>query len=84
MTRPTGPDQLHLAVALEWRAAGVSGLRLRPAVLPHDLDAVAAGLVPELQQRDAFRSQPDGMSLRARLGLGRAANRYAHPGRSAE
>jgi alkanesulfonate monooxygenase SsuD/methylene tetrahydromethanopterin reductase-like flavin-dependent oxidoreductase (luciferase family) len=65
---------------LDWRAAGLTGFRLRPAALPHDLAQVTDGLVPELRRRGAF---PDGYpdtgwpaSLRGLLGLARPANRY--------
>ena len=63
---------------LQWTAAGVDGIRLRPGVLPDDLTAVADALVPELQRRGAFRTAyPDG-PLRALLGLpSTVPNRYA-------
>ena len=35
---------------------GSAGLRLRPGVLPHDLEQITRGLVPELQRRGAFRT----------------------------
>jgi alkanesulfonate monooxygenase SsuD/methylene tetrahydromethanopterin reductase-like flavin-dependent oxidoreductase (luciferase family) len=66
---------------LDWREAGLSGFRLRPAALPHDLAQIAAALVPELQRRGAFRTAyPDtggSGTLRGLLGLSRPANRYA-------
>ena len=61
----------------EWQAAGLSGYRLRPGVLPTDLSAIAHGLVPELQRRDAFRRGYEADTLRGLLGLPRPANRYA-------
>ena len=61
----------------EWQAAGLSGFRLRPGVLPTDLTAISRGLVPELQQRDAFRRAYEATTLRGLLGLPRPANRYA-------
>jgi alkanesulfonate monooxygenase SsuD/methylene tetrahydromethanopterin reductase-like flavin-dependent oxidoreductase (luciferase family) len=65
---------------LDWREAGLAGFRLRPAALPHDLAQVTGGLVPELQQRGAFRAgyADDGWpaTLRGLLGLSRPANRY--------
>lgn len=64
-------------LALEWRAAGLSGLRLRPAALPHDLTQITRGLVPELQRRGAFRTGYEADTLRGLLGLPRPANRYA-------
>ncbi|MFE2271602.1 LLM class flavin-dependent oxidoreductase [Streptomyces lavendulae] len=64
---------------LDWRRAGLSGFRLRPGVLAHDLPAITRGLVPELQRRGAFRRSYGASSLRGLLGLPRPANRYARP-----
>ncbi len=61
----------------EWHAAGLSGVRLRPATLPDDLTRITRALVPELQRRGAFRTAYREDTLRARLGLARPANRYA-------
>jgi alkanesulfonate monooxygenase SsuD/methylene tetrahydromethanopterin reductase-like flavin-dependent oxidoreductase (luciferase family) len=77
----------------EWQQAGLSGFRLRPAALPHDLAQITGRLVPELQRRGLFRtayppvppaspSQPgpaaDGpATLRGLLRLPRPASRYA-------
>jgi alkanesulfonate monooxygenase SsuD/methylene tetrahydromethanopterin reductase-like flavin-dependent oxidoreductase (luciferase family) len=63
----------------ELRAAGLSGFRLRPAVLAHDLPAITRGLVPELQRRGVFRRAYEADTLRGLLGLDRPANRYATP-----
>jgi alkanesulfonate monooxygenase SsuD/methylene tetrahydromethanopterin reductase-like flavin-dependent oxidoreductase (luciferase family) len=63
---------------LAWLPSGLSGFRLRPAVLPHDLTQITQALVPELQRRGAFRTEyPGSASLRELLGLPRPANRYA-------
>ncbi|MET9853016.1 LLM class flavin-dependent oxidoreductase [Streptomyces sp. NPDC006450] len=62
---------------LEWREAGLTGFRLRPGVLAHDLPAITRGLVPELQRRGAFRRSYEASSLRGLLGLPRPASRYA-------
>jgi alkanesulfonate monooxygenase SsuD/methylene tetrahydromethanopterin reductase-like flavin-dependent oxidoreductase (luciferase family) len=63
---------------LDWREAGLSGFRLRPAALPHDLAQITGALVPELQRRGAFRTgYPGPGPLRELLGLPRPANRYA-------
>jgi alkanesulfonate monooxygenase SsuD/methylene tetrahydromethanopterin reductase-like flavin-dependent oxidoreductase (luciferase family) len=69
---------LELALLMEslWLDE-IAGFRLRPAVLPHDLLAVTRRLVPILQDGGRFRRQYETTSLRARLGLGRPANRYA-------
>lgn len=62
---------------LEWHEAGLTGFRLRPGVLAHDLPAITRGLVPELRRRGLFRSAYEASSLRGLLGLERPANRYA-------
>jgi alkanesulfonate monooxygenase SsuD/methylene tetrahydromethanopterin reductase-like flavin-dependent oxidoreductase (luciferase family) len=64
----------------EFQSAGITGFRLRPAVLGHDLPAVTRGLVPELQRRGAFRRAYEAGTLRGLLGLARPANRYAAAG----
>ena len=65
---------------LDWREAGLTGFRLRPAALPHDLVQVTDILVPELQRRSSFRTgyPADGWqaTLRGLLGLPRPVNRY--------
>lgn len=61
----------------EWHSAGLSGFRLRPAALPHDLVQITDGLVPELRRRGLFRTAYEADTLRGLLGLGRPANRYA-------
>jgi alkanesulfonate monooxygenase SsuD/methylene tetrahydromethanopterin reductase-like flavin-dependent oxidoreductase (luciferase family) len=66
---------------LDWREAGLTGFRLRPAALPHDLAQITGVLVPELQRRGAFRAgyPAEGWpsTLRGLLGLSRPANRYS-------
>ncbi|WP_261720069.1 LLM class flavin-dependent oxidoreductase [Streptomyces sp. FZ201] len=61
----------------EFQSAGISGCRLRPAVVGHDLPAITRSLVPELQRRGAFRRSYEADTLRGLLGLARPANRYA-------
>lgn len=61
----------------EWHAAGLSGFRLRPAALPHDLTQITENLVPELRRRGLFRTAYEATTLRGVLGLPRPANRYA-------
>jgi alkanesulfonate monooxygenase SsuD/methylene tetrahydromethanopterin reductase-like flavin-dependent oxidoreductase (luciferase family) len=61
----------------DWQAAGLSGFRLRPAALPHDLTQLTERLVPELQRRGLFRTAYEAGTLRGLLGLARPANRYA-------
>jgi alkanesulfonate monooxygenase SsuD/methylene tetrahydromethanopterin reductase-like flavin-dependent oxidoreductase (luciferase family) len=64
----------------EWQAAGLSGFRLRPGVIPDDLVAITTDLVPELQRRGLFRTHYGAGTLRGRLGLPRPASRYAESG----
>ncbi len=61
----------------EWQSSGLSGFRLRPGALPHDLTQITGQLVPELQRRGLFRAGYEAGTLRGLLGLGRPANRYA-------
>src|SRR5947209_4973009 len=60
-----------------WAEAGLTGFRLRPATLPHDLRQITRALVPELQRRGLFRTGYEASTLRGLLGLPRPANRYA-------
>jgi alkanesulfonate monooxygenase SsuD/methylene tetrahydromethanopterin reductase-like flavin-dependent oxidoreductase (luciferase family) len=61
----------------DWQTAGLTGFRLRPAVLPHDLTFLTQQLVPELQRRGLFRAGYEADTLRGLLSLGQPANRYA-------
>jgi alkanesulfonate monooxygenase SsuD/methylene tetrahydromethanopterin reductase-like flavin-dependent oxidoreductase (luciferase family) len=61
----------------QWAEAGLDGFRLRPAAVPHDLEAITAGLVPQLQDRNLFRRAYEADTLRGLLGFERPANRYA-------
>ena len=54
---------------LDWRQAGLSGFRLRPGVIPDDLEAITRDLVPELQRRGVFRTAYEAGTLRGLLGL---------------
>ncbi|MEU6982645.1 LLM class flavin-dependent oxidoreductase [Streptomyces sp. NPDC046324] len=68
----------HLAdLLLEWRATGLTGFRLRPGTIAHDLERITRELVPELQRRGAFRHAYEADTLRGLLGLGRPAERRA-------
>jgi alkanesulfonate monooxygenase SsuD/methylene tetrahydromethanopterin reductase-like flavin-dependent oxidoreductase (luciferase family) len=64
-------------VLQEWHTAGLSGFRLRPAALPHDLTQITEGLVPELRRRGLFRAGYESATLRGLLGLPLPVNRYA-------
>jgi alkanesulfonate monooxygenase SsuD/methylene tetrahydromethanopterin reductase-like flavin-dependent oxidoreductase (luciferase family) len=73
------PDELADRL-VEWQAAGLTGFRLRPGALPHDLTAITRGLVPALRARGRFRGAYEPGTLRDRLGLPRPVNRYAAQG----
>lgn len=73
----TGTPSQLADLLQELQSAGLSGFRLRPAVLGHDLPAITRGLVPELQRRGAFRRAYEADTLRGLLGLACPANRYA-------
>jgi alkanesulfonate monooxygenase SsuD/methylene tetrahydromethanopterin reductase-like flavin-dependent oxidoreductase (luciferase family) len=63
---------------LRWKQFGIEGLRLRPAVSATDLTVIVDDVVPLLQQAGHFRTAYTvGETLRERLGLPIAENRYA-------
>jgi len=63
---------------LDWQQLGIDGVRLRPAVNATDLPVIVDQVVPLLQRAGRFRTgYVDGETLRARLGLPVAPNRYA-------
>ena len=63
---------------LHWQQSGVDGIRLRPAVNATDLPVIVDEVVPLLQRAGRLRTAyTDGETLRARLGLPVAENRYA-------
>ena len=73
----TGTARQLADLMVEWQDAGLDGFRLRPGVLPHDLEGITRCLVPALRRRGAFRPAYEGTTLRAHLGLSRPASRYA-------
>ena len=73
----TGSPAQLADLLLDWRGAGLSGFRLRPGAIPHDLAAITRALVPELRRRGVFRREYEAATLRGLLGLERPANRYA-------
>src|ERR1700677_4131536 len=52
----TGTSEELADLLAEWHGAGLSGFRLRPGALPHDLVQVTDALVPALQARGLFRT----------------------------
>ena len=65
-------------LVLRWQKHGIEGVRLRPAVNATDLPVIVDEVVPLLQRAGGFRTAyTDGETLRERLGLPIAENRYA-------
>jgi len=58
-------------------AQGVDGVRLRPARLPADLDAIADRVVPRAAAAGILLPDDGAPTLRERVGLPRLASRYA-------
>lgn len=75
LTFAGSPEQLA-DLLLSWQKAGLDGFRLRPGALPWDLEAITRLLVPVLQDRGVYRTAPPTGTLRDRLGLPPAVNRY--------
>ena len=73
----TPPELAELLAGWYDAEPGLTGFRLRPAVLPTDLTAITSGLVPLLQSQGRFRRSYAESTFRERLGLTRPANRYA-------
>jgi alkanesulfonate monooxygenase SsuD/methylene tetrahydromethanopterin reductase-like flavin-dependent oxidoreductase (luciferase family) len=72
----TGTPAQLVRLLLDWQQAGLSGFRLRPGVIPDDLEAITRAVVPDLQQRGAFRTGYEAGTLRGLLGLSRPLSRY--------
>ena len=71
------PTEL-VELLLAWQQHGIDGVRLRPAVNATDLPIIVDQVVPLLQKAGRFRTAyTDGETLRERLGLPTAENRYA-------
>ncbi|WP_445167269.1 LLM class flavin-dependent oxidoreductase [Mycolicibacterium sp. Dal123E01] len=70
------PAQL-VELLLGWQDLGLTGFRLRPAVNATDLPVIVDDVVPLLQRAGRFRTAyRHGETLRDRLGLPAAVNRY--------
>jgi alkanesulfonate monooxygenase len=57
-------------------AHGVDGFPIQPAYLPGGLDDFADLVILELQERDLFRTEYEGTTLRENLALKRRVSRY--------
>jgi alkanesulfonate monooxygenase SsuD/methylene tetrahydromethanopterin reductase-like flavin-dependent oxidoreductase (luciferase family) len=73
----TGTPAELADLLIDWRELGLSGFRLHPAAIPHDLEAITRMLVPVLQQRGVYRRKYEARTLGGLLGLPRPVNRYA-------
>ncbi len=71
-----GAEEL-VELLLRWQRLGVDGVRLRPAVNAIDLPFVVDEVLPLLRAAGGFRSAYSRETLRTRLGLPIARNRYA-------
>ncbi|MFF2051663.1 LLM class flavin-dependent oxidoreductase [Leifsonia sp. NPDC058194] len=72
----TDPESLADLIGT-FAAAGIEGVRLRPASAHRDLPAIGDLLVPALRRRGLLPEHPRGGTLRDRLGLDRPRNRFA-------
>lgn len=59
-----------------WSAAGLDGIRFRPATNAEDLPRLVRDVVPALQRRGLQREGYAGTTLRENLGLSRPSSRY--------
>jgi alkanesulfonate monooxygenase SsuD/methylene tetrahydromethanopterin reductase-like flavin-dependent oxidoreductase (luciferase family) len=74
----TGGAAELVDMLLDWQRRGIDGARLRPAVHATDLPVIVDEVVPLLQRAGRFRGgYRPGETLRGRLGLPVAPNRYA-------
>jgi alkanesulfonate monooxygenase SsuD/methylene tetrahydromethanopterin reductase-like flavin-dependent oxidoreductase (luciferase family) len=62
---------------LGWHRQGITGFRLRPLALPHDLVSITEQLVPILRSAGVLNDDTESTTLRSRLGLAPATNRFA-------
>ena len=70
------PEEL-VELTGRWQRSGIDGIRLRPSVNAIDLPIIVDEVVPILQRAGQFRrAYDDGETLRERLGLSVAENRY--------
>ncbi|WP_027928949.1 LLM class flavin-dependent oxidoreductase [Amycolatopsis thermoflava] len=64
------PEQIADDIETWYRAGAADGFNVMPDVLPSGFDDFADHVVPELRRRGLFRTDYDGTTLRAHLGLG--------------
>jgi N-acetyl-S-(2-succino)cysteine monooxygenase len=71
------PDRLAETLIHWVNENGADGFNLMPHYLPGGLEDFVDFVVPELQERNAFRTEYEGGTLRENLGLPRPASRFA-------
>lgn len=69
------PEQIADDIEHWFRHGAADGFNLMPDVLPDGLQDFVDGVVPILQRRGIFRTEYEGTTLRAHLGLERPAGR---------
>jgi FMN-dependent oxidoreductase (nitrilotriacetate monooxygenase family) len=73
-----GTPQQIVDVMEDWFEGGAcDGFNITPSHLPGGCEDFVDLITPELQRRDLFRREYEGMTLRENLGLKQAANRFA-------
>ncbi|MDX2973663.1 LLM class flavin-dependent oxidoreductase [Kribbella solani] len=78
VVRPRADGVARVVEQIErWAEAGVDGVHLRPGSLELDVPLIAGEVVPRLRDRGLIGTADRGGSLRGRLGLHKATNRYA-------
>ena len=73
-------EQVADDMQLWFESGAADGFNICASHLPGGLDDFAALVVPELQRRGLFRTEYEGTTLRANLGLPRYVNRYQRGG----
>ncbi len=78
------PEQIADLIE-DWFAAGAAdGFNIMPPLLPAQLDAFSAGVIPILQRRGLFRTEYTGTMLRDHYGLPWPKSVFDDPGFTAE
>jgi alkanesulfonate monooxygenase SsuD/methylene tetrahydromethanopterin reductase-like flavin-dependent oxidoreductase (luciferase family) len=71
------PEQIADQLEERFVNHGADGYNIMPAVLPGSLTDFIELVLPELRRRGLFRTEYEGSTLRANLGLARPENRYS-------
>lgn len=70
------PEQIADAIEVWFSNGAADGFNIMPPILPTGLTDFVEQVVPILQQRDLFRTEYEGSTLRENLGLERPINRF--------